>query len=145
MSKAIPQPPTFDQVRDAAQAAGYEFIRIGANEYERPERIAKDEWRTWDAEIASGWSYMTGDYHPDYPLAFFLRDYTSRLTGWYRLAFAYCMDNPKHSLIVQNRRKHWLIQRRGEYVDFSLPHQDHGGEKNYVSRDGKTKVWVNND
>jgi hypothetical protein len=34
------------------------------------------------------------------------------------------------------------IAKRGEYVEFGLPHHCHGGEKYWVSRNGKTKVLI---
>jgi hypothetical protein len=37
------------------------------------------------------------------------------------------------------------IAKRGEYVEFGLPHYSHGGEKYWVSRRGKTKVLINVD
>jgi hypothetical protein len=37
------------------------------------------------------------------------------------------------------------IAKRGEYVEIGLPHHRHGGEKYWVSRNGKTKVLINVD
>jgi len=37
------------------------------------------------------------------------------------------------------------IAKRGEYVEFGLPHHCHGGEKYRVSRNGKTRVLINVD
>jgi hypothetical protein len=37
------------------------------------------------------------------------------------------------------------IAKRGEYVEIGLPHHCHGGEKYWVSRNGKTKVLINVD
>jgi coproporphyrinogen III oxidase len=39
----------------------------------------------------------------------------------------------------------WAIYRRGKYVNFSLPHQDAGGERDYISRDGRKRVLINID
>ena len=35
------------------------------------------------------------------------------------------------------------IAKRGEYVEFGLPHHCHSGEKYWVSRNGKTRVLIN--
>jgi len=52
---------------------------------------------------------------------------------------------PTKILYVETRTHYWRVYLRGEYVEFALPHQDHGGEKHYVTKDGKTKVLVNVD
>jgi hypothetical protein len=33
-------------------------------------------------------------------------------------------------------------RKRGEYVEFGLPHHCHGGERYRVSRNGKTRVMI---
>jgi hypothetical protein len=54
----------------------------------------------------------------------------------------------RRGCLFSHRRKPRLIYhiaKRGEYVEFGLAHHCHGGEKYWVSRDGKTEVLINVD
>ena len=139
MSQTTPTPTFHDVVAAIPFRCS---IDIGSNEYERPERIATDEYRTWEAEIDSGWSYITGT---NYPRERYVKEQTTAMVKWHRLAFAYCMEHPREMIEVVSDRRHWTVKRRGEYVSFCLPHQDFGGDRTWVSRDGKTKVLVDID
>jgi hypothetical protein len=46
---------------------------------------------------------------------------------------------------IDEARLIYHIAKRGEFVEFGLPHHCHGGEKYWVSRNGKTKVLINVD
>jgi hypothetical protein len=80
-------------------------------------------------------------------MAEFQRVYTSSLNEWQRLALKWCMANPSRMLILTSTRPRLIyhIAKRGEYVEIGLPHHCHGGEKYWVSRNGKTKVLINID
>jgi hypothetical protein len=54
---------------------------------------------------------------------------------------------PPRMLVLSSMKPRLIyhIAKRGEYVEFGLPHHCHGGEKYWVSRNGKTKVLINVD
>lgn len=107
-----------------------------------------DQWRTWDAIIASGKSYMVGD---QVPTEQFLRTHRRALNGWQRIAFKWCMLHPEQQLELRSRRDQgfakriYEVKRRGEYVEISLPHHGAGGEKHWVTKDGRSKILINVD
>ena len=130
-------PADLDAVKCAAR--GY---TVNVHDYPVP---SDDPYGEWDAAIDSGRSYLCGS---EMPMADFLRTHRSRVTDWQQMAFAWAWNNPGKALSLHRQsspRLDWVVRRRGEYVDFGLPHQDSGGEKNYVSRDGVTKILVNVD
>lgn len=113
----------------------------------RNGQIPDDQYNTWEAIIAGGHSYMVGSGKTREQ---YLRAHTSRLSEWQRVAYRIAWLYPDQQILIETgvyapRQYDWVIYRRGEYVDFSLPHQDSGGEKDYVSRDGKTRIQVNED
>lgn len=103
-----------------------------------------DKYGSWDAGLESGRNYLAGD---SMPMDTFLKTFRRDLTPWQKLAFEWCTANPHRSLHMESRNGHfyYVIQRRGEYVEFGLPHQDQGGEKHWICRDGHYKVKVNQD
>ena len=46
---------------------------------------------------------------------------------------------------LRNRRFDYDCYWRGEYCVISLPHHDAGGERSWITRDGKSKTLVNVD
>ncbi len=108
---------------------------------------SQDEFASWETVIAAGQSYMTGK---SMTRQAYLRKYTSRIgPKWQQDAYIWAFQNPGKTLVVEIkdslRDEIWWIGRRGECVHFLLPHQDHGGEKAWVSRNGKSRVLVNVD
>jgi len=103
--------------------------------------LEQDEFWFWKRIIESGKSYMVGDI----PTSKYLRDYSSSLSKWQKAAYMWAIENSNEILVVETKTHHWRVYQRGEYVEFALPHQEHGGERNYVTRNGKTKVLVNVD
>ncbi len=103
--------------------------------------LEQNEYWFWSRIIEAGKSYMVGDI----PTSQYLRRYSSPLSDWQQLAYKWALANPDMILFVETVTHHWRVYLRGEYVEFALPHQDHGGERHYVTRDGKTKVLVNED
>lgn len=123
-------------------------------------------YATWEGAIAAGKSYLVGE---SVPTAEFIAKHRSPLTDWQKQAYRWCMENPYWSLLVSHAGKDWVISavvRESTspldvllftmaameppevpigYVVFRLPHHDAGGEKSYVTRDGKTKVLVDDD
>ena len=86
----------------------------------------------------------------------FQRVNRSSLNEWQRLAYEWCVANPSRMLVLTSTKPRLIYHiakrgeyvefgRRGEYVEFGLPHHCHGGEKYWVSRDGKTKVLISVD
>jgi len=51
------------------------------------------------------------------------------------MAYAWCVANPSRMLVLTSTKPGLIyhIAKRGEYVEFGLPHHCHGGEKNWVS------------
>ena len=114
---------------------------------------ATDIYRDWNIAVAGGKSYMVGD---GMNMAEYLKRYTSPIKEqWMKLAYLWARQNPTHSLHVDSSRKDsrgfsvggftWRIGERGDYVEFLLPHQDSGGETCWISRDGRTRLLVNED
>ena len=58
-------------------------------------------------------------------------------------------ENPDKMLVLESRgqgpRRGYYVYQRGEYVGIDLPHPNAGGEKGYATREGKTKIHVNED
>lgn len=104
--------------------------------------VQSTPYDTWDAAIACGRSYLVGDA---VPLSEFLRTHTSALTPAQKVAWSWARVNPAYKFTVSVRGKDWEIYQRGQYVVFALPHHDAGGERTYISRDGRTKVLINVD
>lgn len=103
-----------------------------------------DDYGAWTNALEAGRSYLVGS---SAPMKQFLRTYTSSMIAWQRQAFVWCMANPTQQLVLtaQVQTLIYHIMRRGEYVEIGLPHQDHGGEKHWISLNGRTKVLVNVD
>ena len=111
------------------------------NEYESGE---DPKHGNWEVALESGRSYLVGS---GVSLREFVRKHSSALSGWQRVAYAWCVANPDQCLVLNSRspRRIYEIKKRGEYVEIGLPHHEHGGEKHWISRDGKTKTLVNVD
>jgi hypothetical protein len=69
------------------------------------------------------------------------------LNEWQRMAYEWCVANPSQMLVRTSTKPRLIyhIAKRGEYVEFGLPHHRHGGEKYWVSRNGRTKILINLD
>ncbi len=121
-----------------------EALGYSVHVHDAYRRTQPDEFTVWDKALEGGRDYLVGD---KVPMEQFIRDHRSPLTAWQKLAFDWVTANPDKILTLnkENPPMAWTISRRGEYVDFALPHQDAGGEKNYISRDCRTKVQVNED
>lgn len=100
------------------------------------------EYGFWDKIIECGRSYMVGT---GTPMKEYLSSHSSSLSRWQKLAYDWALQNPGSILEVETKTHDWQVYLRGEYVEFALPHQERGGEKHYVTRDGQKKVLVNVD
>ena len=102
------------------------------------------DYGTWEKALDVGRSYLVG---ATVPMSEFQRVHTSSLNEWQRLAYEWCMANPSRMLVLTSTKPRLIyhIAKRGEYVEFGLPHHCHGGEKYWVSRNGKTRVLINVD
>lgn len=96
----------------------------------------------WDKIMECGRSYMVGT---GTSMKEYLISHSSPLSEWQKLAYTWVIQNPSRILEVETKTHDWSIYLRGEFVEFALPHQERGGEKHYVCRDGRTKVLVNVD
>lgn len=114
---------------------------VSSKQKDHPWYLDQNEFWFWSRIIESGKSYMVGDI----PTSQYLRRYSSSLNDWQQLAYKWALANPDKILFAETKTHHWRVYLRGEYVEFALPHQDHGGERHYVTKDGKTKVLVNVD
>jgi hypothetical protein len=103
-----------------------------------------DAYGTWEKSIDCGRSYLVGR---EVPTASFLATHTSKMQPWQKLIFHWVVANPSLCLVLESfdRSLYYTVSLRGEYVEFGLPHQDQGGEKHWVSRDGLNRVLVNVD
>jgi hypothetical protein len=106
-----------------------------------------DEFDTFESNVEAGKNYLVGR---DVATEDFLKTHTSSCSDWQVLAHAWALAHPESMLIIETagRRKFsWQVYKRGNYVEFGLPHHGEGGEKHYVSRADKPtrKVLVNVD
>jgi len=123
----------------APRLPGVPYVEIVPN-YRHPGH--RDKYASFAASIASGKSYMVGKDVPD---AAFIKSHRSPLTAWQREAFAWAQRNPYYRLRFTLGRCEWEVYSRGEYVELALPHQDAGGERHYISQNGRSKILVNVD
>lgn len=151
---AQPAPTNVVTLSDIQQAipAAYHTCYV----IERPVTCAApdtDIYRDWDTSVAAGKSYLVGE---SMNMQAYLRAYTSQLQGWMKLAYRWARQNPGKTLFADSSPRRdwygfsqggyvWHIGERGDHVEFILPHQDCGGEKCWMSRDGKTRLLVNED
>lgn len=101
-----------------------------------------DEYGAWDVSVEGGYSYLVGDRMTREQ---YLRTHSSSLSCWQEFAFEWCKLNPDQRLVVENNRYTYHVCVRGEYVEIGLPYHDHGGERHWITRDGKRKLLVNVD
>ncbi len=116
-------------------------VEPGLNPY-GPAAAKPDQWATWEAALAAGQSYLCG---PSVSRAAFLRTYRRSMLNWMIPAYVWARQNPERVLTLMSRRYTWRVYQRGEYVVFQLPFHDSGGEKEYISRDGVSRIKVNDD
>jgi hypothetical protein len=116
-------------------------VREQPNSFENGE---DPHYGTWDKMLEAGRSYLVGN-HVSWRQ--FLRTHTSALTEWQRMAYHWCLAHPTLRLVFEARLRSRIyhIMKHGEFVEIGLPYHDYGGEKHWVSRDGKTRVLVNVD
>lgn len=116
-------------------------VQVIENEYARPS-YAGDRFNAWDASIACGKSYLVGD---TWTMPQYLKRYTSPLTPWMRVAYQWALQHPGQRLEIEGPRYIYYVSKHGEYVEIGLPHQDHGGERHWITRDGIHRVLINED
>ena len=155
--QAPPAPPaqaaiaTLDDIRRAANASlrwenhyivsareSWWWKRYGpAANPEKP-----DDYANWNKSIAGGKSYLVGEA---ISTETFLKTHRSSCKLWQQNVFAYCKAHPHETVNLRNRRFDYDCYWRGEYCVISLPHHDVGGERSWITRDGKSKILVNVD
>lgn len=85
----------------------------------------------YDAALQSGKSYLVGD---EWPMSEFLASYRNRCKTWQTAIAAFCWDNQRTTVEVDQENYYWKFYRRGEYVEFALPYHDKGGERNWIAK-----------
>ncbi len=130
---------------DAARQAGYSITPFIKD-------VSFQRWVTstpclgvWEPTVDQGWSYL---YGKDRPRKDYLRKYTSPISQvWMRLAVRMAQLDPtmKFVFINEHRRLQYEVYDLGEYVEIRLPHHDMGGEKTWVTKDGKTRLCIDVD
>lgn len=109
------------------------LILVRPNEHwERRDEPEIAKWFDWDTMFAAATSYM-GECTK------------SRLTDWQKVAYDFTVAYPDKMLYIDAGANIWEIKRRGTYTEFGRPHQDHGGENYWASRDGIHKFHTNED
>jgi hypothetical protein len=126
-------------VRDLHREVGYGW-RIDTSENWEPP--ANDPYTRWDDALRAGRDYMAGS---DTPMDAFVKRYRSPMRRWQQMAYRWALQHPERMLVLRNDTNFWEVYKRGEYVEFGLPHHDAGGERHYISRNGKSKIRVNED
>jgi hypothetical protein len=133
---------TAQEIRKSAMGKSWKsfvFVSVYDNYY----LDIDDKYNKWDKAIESGKSYLVGDSQDTKT---FLHKHTSYLNGWQKLAYQWAIENPGNKLVINNNNRfEWEVYVRGEYVTFGLPHQDMGGERHYICKNGKSKVLINVD
>jgi rubredoxin len=110
--------------------------------YDNWEPPEDDRYRQWDEALKAGRNYLVGS---DVPLDEFVKSYRSPMRSWQQTAYRWAIQHPGRMLILRNASNSWEVYKRGEYVEFGLPHHDAGGVRHYISRNGKSKIRVNED
>jgi hypothetical protein len=123
-------------------ARSYQVLVLAKPNVYGPSRDRPDPWATWEAALADGQSYLCGS---SVSREAFLRVYRRPLLDWMVPAYAWARQNPDRVLTLFSRHFSWHVYQRGEYVSFKLPFHDSGGEKEYISRDGVSRIKVNDD
>ena len=139
-SSAPPAPVGLEDIERLAPS--YQVSVLAEPNVYGPSRDRPDPWATWEAALADGQSYLCGSA---VSREAFLRVYRRRLLEWMVPAYAWARQNPDRVLTLYSRCFSWHVYQRGEYVSFKLPFHDSGGEKEYISRDGVSRIKVNDD
>ena len=129
----LAEPNAYGPARDRPGPGGF---RLG------PGGIRPDPWSSWEKALAAGQSYLCDS---SITRAAFLRLYRRPLLDWMALAYTWARGNPDRVLTLKSRCFSWHVYQRGEYVSFKLPFHNSGGEKEYISRDGLSRIKVNDD
>lgn len=101
-----------------------------------------DHYADWDKSIEGGKGYLVGE---SVPTATFLKTHRSSCKPWQQKVFEYCKAHPQETVNLRNTRFEYDCYWRGEYCVISLPHHDAGGERTWITRDGKSKILINVD
>ena len=125
-----------------AQATGYElYIGDQPNNY-GPAAGKVDKWATWEAAIKVGIMNFADD---STTVDQYVAERRIAMKPWMKLAYRWARENPDQTLYLDGERFYWMVFQRGEYVVLQLPDHSHGGDKEYVSRDGINRVLIDKD
>ena len=131
-----PPKPGFEERTGFSQIPS-SYIQVLPNQY-----AVADFCSNFEKMLENGKSYMVGSQKP---MEEYLKGHRSPLRSWMQAAFHWCMANKFYRIEFETPGRYWQIAARGDCVEFGLPHQDQGGEKHWISKDGKTRILVNVD
>jgi len=110
------------------------------------------QYNTWAGIMAAGHSYMYGS---ERPMEEYIRKYKSSVAPLHQVACWYAWAHPEDRVILRGfwsrfassgNDPEWHFYRRGEFVEFGLPHHDHGGEKHWATLPNfKSRILINVD
>lgn len=146
-SDPVEHPPKGVTLKEIQTAAGSYTVEVSnmTNTYgpaalKAGNRV--DKWSSWDAAIKVGiMNFATSEI----TVQEFVTKHRIAMKPWMKLAYQWAVAHEDSVLIVANDRYDWMVYERGDYVCFQLPHHDRGGEKEYVSKDGKSRVQISED
>ena len=130
---------TYDEACQQIRAAMQRHVRFGSS---ANWTLKLKEHYEWKEALRLGRNYMVGE---SVPMDAFIATHGSRLNAWQKVAYQWAKDNPTLQLHIETEKMHWCVYGRDGYVEFYLPHQDHGGENAYISCDGRVKIHVDED
>lgn len=109
--------------------------------------LRESVYNSFDKCLEGGRDYLCGKL---LDMELFKKKYRSAITNWMKHIVIYSYHHPDEKLVFTIDKGNfgsltYHIYRRGEYVEIALPYHDEGGEKNWITRNLKTKYLVNVD
>ncbi len=138
----IPDLSLLRQVYWSASQTAWRSVTVKDNWTLAAYQTRPDPAGTWTDALECGRSYLVGE---SVPMSRFMQTHRSRLVDWQKVAFAWCRANPSQMLIMEDGKQDWQIYARGDHVEFVLPYHDAGGERAYITKDGRSKILINVD
>jgi len=135
-----PDPPKLPRIV-GRQRGWQSYVPISARPNSRTPCLDPED-RTFKWKLDMGRSYMVGR---DTPMSAYIRSHRSPVTAWQKIAYAWALANPFYKLKITMPGRKWEVYAEGDYVMFALPYHDAGGERHYVSANGRSKVLINVD
>lgn len=104
-------------------------------------------YNSFDKCLEGGRDYLCGKL---LDMELFKKKYRSAITLWMKHVVIYAYHHPEERLMFTIDKGNfgeleYHVYRRGEYVEIALPYHGQGGEKNWITKNLKTKYLVNVD